>query len=104
MTKGLWLYGPDYGEDEESGVVVVVESCDETGKWRMTGIVATGDYATAHSPRDGVDQLVEDIQDRHVHRRGLESREGIEQVESETYDSYENADSAARRWLEDHAC
>ena len=30
MTKGLWLYGPDYDEDE-GGVVVVVESCDETG-------------------------------------------------------------------------
>ena len=70
----------------------------------MTGIIATRDYGTAHSPRDGVDQLVADIRDRHVHRRGLESREGIEQVESETYDSYENADSAARRWLEDHAC
>ena len=32
MTKGLWLYGPDYGEDEESGVVVVVESCNDDGR------------------------------------------------------------------------
>lgn len=71
---------------------------------QITGIVATGDYTTAHAPRDGVDQLVDDIQDRHVHRRGLESREGIEQVESETYDSFEDADSAARRWLDDHVC
>ena len=103
MTTGLWLYGPDYDEDE-GGSVVVVEFCDETRRWRMTGIVATDDYTTAHAPRDGVDQLVDDIQDRHVHRRGLESREGIEQVESETYDSFKDADAAARRWLDDHVC
>ena len=84
MTTGLWLYGPD--------------------KWRMTGIVATGDYTTAHAPRDGVDQLVDDIWDRHVHRRGMESPVGIEHVESETYDSYQQADLAARRWLDDHVC
>lgn len=103
MTGGLWLYGPDYDEDE-GGAVAVVESCDETGRWRMTGIVATGDYTTAHAPRDGVDQLVDDMQDRYVHRRGLESRLGIEQVKSETYDSFEYADSAARRWLDHHVC
>ena len=104
MAKGLWLYGPDYCEDGEGGIVAVVESSSETGRWRMTGIVATSYYGTAQAPRDGVDQLVEDIRDRHVHRKKLDSCEGIEQVESETYDSHEGADLAARRWLADHAC
>ena len=104
MTQGLWLYGPDYGEDGEGGVVAVVELGDETDEWRMIGVVATCDYTTAHAPRDGVDQLVEDIRGRHIHRRGLESCEGIGQVESETYGSFEDADSAARRWLDDRAC
>lgn len=101
MATGLRLYGPDYREDE-GGAVAVVESCD--GMWQMTGIVVTGGYTTAHAPRDGVDQLVDDIRDRHAHRRGLESREGIELIESETYDSQEEADSAARRWLDNHVC
>ncbi len=104
MTKGLWLYPPRYFEDGESGVVAVVEFCNETGRWRMTGIAATDDYTTAKAPRDGVDQLVKDIRDRQVHRRISESCYGIEQVESETYDSCEDADSAAHRWLDDHAC
>ena len=52
----------------------------------------------------GVDQLGDDIWDRHVHRRGMRSRVGIEQVESETYVSYQQADLAARRWLDDHVC
>lgn len=104
MATGLrLLYGPDYREDE-GGAVAVVEFCEKTGKWLMTGIVVTGGYTTAHSPRDGVDQLVDDIWDRHVHRRGLESREGVELVESETYDSQEEADLAARRWLDHHVC
>ena len=104
MTKEPRVYGPQYCEDGEGGVVAVVESCDEGGGWRMTGIVATGDYGTAQTPRDGVDQLVEDIRNQHVHRRISESCNGIEQVESETYDSYEDADSAARGRLDDHAC
>ncbi len=98
MATGLRLYGPDYREDE-GGAVAVVEYCDETNKWRRTGIVVTGDYTTAHAPRDGVEQLVDDIQ----HRRGLRSRVGIEQVKSETYDSFEDADSAARGWMDYHA-
>ena len=57
-----------------------------------------------HAHRDGVDQLVEDIRVRRVHRRRLESCDGIDQVESEIHDSYEKADLAARRWLDDHAC
>lgn len=103
MTKGLWLYPPRYFEDGEGGVVAVVEFCNETGKWRMTGIAATEDYTTAQAPRDGVDQLVADIRDCNVHRRISESCYGIKQVESETYDSNEEADLAARRWLDDHA-
>lgn len=104
MTKRLWWHGPQYCEDGEGGVVAVVESRDEGVSWRMTGIVATDNYGTARDPRDGVDQLVKDIQDRHVHRRISESCYGIERVESETYDSCEDADSAAHRWLDDHVC
>ena len=78
MKTGLWLYGPDYCEDGEGGIVAVVESSSKAGRWRMTGIVATADYTTAQAPRDGVDQLVEDIQERHVHRHSgkLKSRGG----------------------------
>ena len=50
VTKGLWLYPPRYFEDGEGGVVAVVEFCNDTGKWRMTGIVATDDYTTAQAP------------------------------------------------------
>ena len=102
MKVKLWLYGPDYDEDREGGAVAVVEFCDDGNRWRMTGIIANSDYATASSDYDGVFQLVEDIRFRHVHRRRdqLEAREGIERVESETYNSYEDADLAARQWLD----
>ena len=106
MEEGFWVYPTEYFEDGEGGVVAVVESCNDTGGWRMTGISANCDYGTAQTPRDGVDQLVADICDQHVHRRRgwLESLQGIDQVESETYESCEDADSAARRWLDDHVC
>ena len=104
MRVKLWFYGPDYDEDQEGGAVAVVEFCDDN-RWRMTGVVANCDYATAWSDYDGVVQLVVDIASRCVHRRRdeLKAREGIEQVESETYDSYEDADAVARQWLDGYA-
>ena len=103
--EGFRVHPTEYFEDGEGGVVAVVESCNDTGRWRMTGISANCDYGTAQTPRDGVDQLVADICDHHVHRRRswLESRQGIDQVESETYDSCEDANAAARRWLAEQA-
>lgn len=103
MVKAkLWLYGPDYDEDREGGAVAVVERCDDENRWRMTGIVANCDYTTASAPYDGVVQLVVDVASQCVHRRldELRGRQGIERVESETYDSYEDADLAACRWLD----
>ena len=103
--EGFWLYPTEYFEDGEGGVVAVVECCNEENGWRMTGIAANSDYGDASSDYDGVDQLAQDIRDQHVHRRRswLESLQGIDQVESETYDSYEDADAAACRWLAEHA-
>ena len=102
MRTKLWLYGPDYDEDNEGGAVAVVECCDDDNKWRMTGIVANCDYTTASDDYDGVVQLVVDIKSSSVHRRRdeLRRRQGIERVDSETYNSYEDADRAARQWLE----
>ena len=101
MRTKLWLYGPDYDEDREGGAVAVVELCDDN-TWRMTGIVANCDYTTPSDDYDGVVQLVVDITSRSVHRRRdeLRDRQGIEQVVSETYDSYQDADLAAHQWLE----
>ena len=70
MQDGFWLYPLERFGDGESGAVAVVEFCDENGSWHMTGIVANSYYGTAQDPLDGVDQLMQDIQDRRVHRRG----------------------------------
>ena len=105
MRENFWFYGSEYDEDGEGGAVAVVESSVEENRWRMTGIIVTSYYSTASSDYDGVVQLEADIRSRHVYRRRdkLKAREGIEQVESETYNSCEDADAAARQWLDGYA-
>ena len=99
-----WISGPVYDQDGlDGGVIAVVRPLVEENRWRMTGVAVDGDYGTASSDYDGVDQLHRDFQDRRVSLLRLERRPGVVRIESETDRSLEDAKAAAARWLDKHA-
>ena len=81
-----WISEPVHDQDGlDGGAVAVVQPEADKSRWRMTGVAVNGNYGTASSDFDGVDQLRKDIHDRRVSLLGLERRPGVVHVESESY-------------------